>query len=104
MNHSFNTKIAELYGVDEAIMIENMYFLTEKNKANEKHYYDGEYWTFNSIKAFSQLFPYWTERQIERILKSLVSKGCVKTGNYNKMAYDRTKWYSLTQKGLKNEK
>jgi hypothetical protein len=98
MNHSFNTQIANLYGVEEAIIIENIYFWISKNKANEKHFYDGDYWTYNSARAFTELFPYWTQRQLERILKNAELKGAIKTGNYNKVAYDRTKWYSLTDK------
>ena len=98
MNHSFNVDIAKIFGVEEAIVIENMFFWIEKNKANEKHYYDGSYWTYNSMKAFSHLFPYWSEKQVRRILKSLEDQGCVKTGNYNKITYDRTKWYALTER------
>lgn len=97
MNHSFNTEIAKLYGVEGAVIIENLYFWLAKNKANKKHFYDGEYWTYNSVNAFKELFPYWTERQIERILKNLEKDGAIITGNYNKLNYDRTKWYALTQ-------
>jgi len=95
MDHHFNTKIAELYGVNEAIIINNMAFWTMKNKANNKHFYDDRFWTYNSVSAFTKLFPYWSEKQIIRILKSLEEKGIVTVGNYNKAAYDRTKWYSL---------
>lgn len=96
MNHSFNTEVAELYGVEEAIIIENIYFWILKNKANDKHFHDECYWTYNSARAFTELFPYWTERQLERILKNAESKGAIKTGVYNKIKYDRTKWYSVT--------
>lgn len=97
MNHSFNTKIAEKFGVDGAIIIENLKFWIDKNKANKKHFYDNDYWTYNSTRAFTELFPYWTQRQIERILKNLEKEGAIKTGNYNKVGYDRTKWYGITQ-------
>ena len=69
MNHSFNAEIADMYGVNEAILIENIYYWVSKNKANGKHYHDGKYWTYNSTKAFSELFYYWSESQIERIIK-----------------------------------
>ena len=97
MNHSFNIKIAEKYGVNEAILLENIVFWIEKNKANDKHFYDGEYWTYNSANAFTKLFPYWTKRQIEHILKKLFDNGLIKKGSYNKHKYDRTLWYSLTK-------
>lgn len=95
MNHSFSIKIAKLYGVDEAIIIENLAFWITKNKANNKNYNDGFYWTYNSETAFTKLFPYWSRRQIQRILKSLEDKKIIKVGNYNKAKFDKTKWYTI---------
>ena len=100
MNHSFNTDVASRFGVDGAIIIENLFFWIQKNKANEKHFYDGSFWTYNSMRAFAELFPYWTHRQIERILKNLIKQGAISTGNYNKIPYDRTKWYTLNDSVL----
>ena len=96
-NHSFGVLIACKYGLEESIIIQNIYYWIAKNKANRKHFYDGKYWTYNSIEAFSELFPYWTKRQIERIIKSAITQGALIKGNYNKVAYDRTSWYSVTE-------
>lgn len=96
MNYILNVEVAVKYGVDEAIMLENIVFWIRKNQANNKHFYDGEYWTYNSVKAFSELFPFWSERQIDRILKSLEKQNAIIVGNYNKRGYDRTKWYAIT--------
>jgi hypothetical protein len=96
MNHSFNIEIAKEYGVEAAIIIENLNFWIEKNKANGKHFYDGKYWTYNSAKAFSELFPYWSAKQINRILNKLEQAGVIESQNYNQSSYDRTKWYSVT--------
>lgn len=96
MKYTFDPLIAKKYGVEGAVIIENLYFWIMKNKANDKNCFDGEYWTYNSVKAFEELFPFWSKRQIERILKNLEKGGAIKTGNYNKSSYDRTKWYALT--------
>lgn len=96
MDHAFNIEMAQKYGVDEAIVINNLHFWIVKNKANRTHFYDGFYWTYNSTRAFSELFPYWSERQIDRVLKSLKDKGAILVGNYNKVGYDRTRWFTLT--------
>ena len=69
------------------------------NEANETNYFDGDYWTYNSHRAYGELFPYMSKRQIETALQKLIENGLIKTGNYNKLAYDRTLWYALTQKG-----
>jgi len=99
MEHSFDIKIAQKYGILEAIIFKNIYFWIEKNKANEKHFYDDNYWTYNSKKAFSELFPYTTSRQIDYALKKLIDAGIIITGNYNSNTYDRTLWYSITKQG-----
>lgn len=99
MEHSFDINVAKKYGIQAAVLLKNIYFWIEKNRANETNFYDGYYWTYNSKKAFSDLFPYMTERQIDYTLKKLIEEEILVTGNYNKMAYDRTLWYAITKKG-----
>ena len=100
MVHSFDSEIAKEYGILEAILLNNLHYWIVKNQANNKHFYDGKYWTYNSIKAFKELFPYATERKIRTALGHLVEKEILVTGNYNQSTYDRTLWYALTNKGL----
>lgn len=100
MNHSFNVEIAERYGINCAILAENLYFWIKKNMANGANCYDGHYWTYNSINAFEELFPYMTKNQIRNALIKLEKEGLIITGNYNKSAYDRTKWYAFTDFGF----
>jgi hypothetical protein len=99
MTHIFDVEIAKEYGVNAAILLQNLGYWIMRNKANETNYYDGKYWTYNSRKAWSELFPYMSERQIDTAFKKLIDNGLVITGNYNKLKYDRTLWYALTQKG-----
>ena len=96
MEHSFNPEIATKYGLEEAILLNHIAFWTSKNKANEKHYHDGRYWTYNSTRAFSIQFPYIPQRTLTRKLQNLVDKGLLITANYNENKYDRTLWYALT--------
>lgn len=100
MIHNFDTDIAQKYGILEAILLNNIYYWIEKNKANETNFYDGTYWTYNSTRAFRELFSYATERQIKSALMKLREEGILLTGNYNKSPYDRTLWYALSEKGL----
>ena len=96
MNYSFDIFLAKEVGVNEAIMIQNLVFWISKNKANEKHYHDGRYWTYNSQQAFEEIFPFWSKYQIQRILKSLEEQSIILKGNYNKSSYDRTSWYGFS--------
>ena len=97
MVYSFDSRIAELYGVDEAVFIHNLYYWLMKNEANGRHYYDGKSWTYNSLQAFAKLFPFWSKRQVERIINNLKAKGAIHVGNYNPAGFDRTQWYALDE-------
>lgn len=99
MKHIFDVDIAKQYGVNAAILLENISYWIKQNEANGTNFFDGHYWTFNSRRAYRELFPYMSERQINTAFDKLISDGLVITGNYNKLAYDRTLWYALTQKG-----
>lgn len=96
MNHSFNTDYAELYGIEEAIILENIAFWIKKNESNNKNFYDGYTWTYNSAESFNKLFSYITPSKIRRCLLKLEELEVLKSGNYNKQGYDKTKWYSIT--------
>lgn len=94
-NYTFNYEIAVEYGSDEAIMIKNFLFWIEKNRQRQINFYDARTWTYNSIDSFAALFAFWTKKQVRRILNSLIKKGVLIKGNYNKIAYDRTNWYAF---------
>lgn len=100
MEHSFDIDLAKKYGILEAILLKNLWFWIKKNEANEKNFFDGTYWTYNSTKAFNELFPYASESTIKRTLKKLQDLGLIKTGNYNEVAYDRTLWYAFEPLGI----
>lgn len=98
-DYHFKGSIAKEVGVDGAIMLNHLQYWILHNKAHETNFHDGEYWTYSTKKALCEIFPFWTEKQIRRILDNLINDGYLKTGNYNKTAYDRTLWYTLTEKG-----
>lgn len=99
MEHSFNVYIAEKYGVHAAILLNNIEHWIAHNKANNINYRDGYYWTFNSKRAFAELFPYMNERQIDYALKKLIDGGIIITSKYNTSAYNHTLWYTITKLG-----
>lgn len=95
---NFDIDVAKLVGTDAAILLSNIEFWVAKNEANNKSFFEGRYWTYNSINAWCRLFPYLTERQIRRCLEKLEKENFIVVGNFNKKKYDRTKWYSTTRK------
>jgi hypothetical protein len=95
--HSFDPKIAEMVGIAPAVIYQNIVWWIAKNEANNDNLIDGHYWTYNSVRAFATLFPYLTEDQVRRALDKLVECDLVVVGNHNKSAYDRTKWFRLSE-------
>jgi len=100
MIHQFDTEIAKEVGILSAVIFSNIQHWIEKNATNERHYHDGRYWTYNSMKAFQEQFPYVSHRQIETALIKLKDADLIMTGNYNAMQRDRTLWYALTDKAI----
>lgn len=91
---TFDPSIAKEFGTDSAIILSNIEFWQSTNEANKINFYDGVYWTYNSVEAFNTSFNYLTYAQIRRCLDKLIDAGILIVGNYNNSAYDRTKWYS----------
>ena len=93
--HSFDVDEAIKYGMESAVLLSNIRYWLEKNRANESNCHDGYYWTYNSAPAFNKLFPYISERSISRHLKNLCDTGVLLNANYNAMGYDRKYWYTI---------
>lgn len=90
----FDSDIAEFLDVNAAVIHQNIKFWCAKNRANGRHFYDNHYWTYNSRKAFKELFPFLSDQSIKSALKRLETAGYIMKGNYNKSTYDRTLWYA----------
>ena len=96
MEHHFNIVLAQEYGIEESILIHNLYYWIHKNACNNKHCHEERYWTYNTTKAFASLFPYMNETKIFRSLKKLEECGFIIKGNFNEMKTDRTCWYAFS--------
>lgn len=94
--YHFSAELAQQYGLDEAIMLHNLAYWMRKNALDGRNIHDGQVWTFSSLEAFTEWFPFWSVKQIRRILASLEQQALIRKGNYNKRATDRTTWYTIT--------
>lgn len=97
----FCVEAAVKYGVCEAVVLQSFAFWLQKNFKDGRNRHDGLIWTFNSLEAMLKYFPYFTYNQLRRIINKLKEAGLIKICNYNKMAYDKTRWFSLTELGEK---
>jgi len=94
MIYQCDSDVVKDVGANAAIIYQNIKFWCEKNAANEHHFHEGLYWTYNSMEAFCKLFDCFTVSQIKTALNKLEENGFIKSGNFNKSGYDRTKWYA----------
>ncbi len=97
--YSFYDDIAAECGINASILFYNISHWVDLNEKNGTNFHDGRYWTFNSMEAFSGQFPFLSSKQIRTALAKLEDHGYILTGNYNKLPFDRTKWYAITEKG-----
>jgi len=99
---NFNPDIAKDVGTDAAIIFENICFWVWSNKTSQEgreekpSFIENKWWTYSSGEAFSKQFTWLTIRQIWRNLKKLEKNNYIQTGIFNKVKYDRTKWYSVS--------
>ena len=92
----FDIDVAIQYGEREAVIIQLFQFWISKNKANNKNFYNGHYWTYNSVEAWQQLLPLYTKKQLRSTLDNLCQQGVLIRGNFNKNKFDRTCWYAFS--------
>ena len=88
-------KLADKIGLSECIILSQLHYWLEINKENNVNFHDGNYWVFHTISQWEKQFPFWCEKTIRNTFKSLEKQNLIKTGNYNKHRYDRTKWYTI---------
>ena len=100
MIHSFNTDLAEQYGIEKALLLDHFCYWIAENERNEKNQIDGRTWVYNTSKALNEKFHYIPQKSIARHLKELENNGILISGNFNKVSFDRTKWYALSDEYL----
>jgi len=96
----FDDAIAMKYGVNCAIILTNIRFWVRHNKANRKNFHEGYYWTYNTVQAFAELFPYLSPKQIRTCLDKLKNDNVLLCSKFNKASYDHTQWYTISSYGM----
>ena len=91
--------LAKKIGLNEAIILQQVHYWL-KTSAKQR---DGKTWTYNTYQDWQKQFPFWSERTIRRTIKNLEDEGYLISGNYNKLAYDKTKWYTIDYEKLNAE-
>lgn len=88
-------ELACAVGLNEAIILQQIYYWTDINEKRKQNFADGHYWVYNSCRQWREQFPWLSERTIQRLFSSLEKRGLIISGTYNKLKMDRTKWYRV---------
>lgn len=98
---TINRKLAKCLGLKEAVIFQQIHYWLEINKKTKNNFKEKKYWTYNSIKKWHEdEFDFLSLRTVERTLKSLENDGLLICKTFNKMAGDKTKWYTIDYEKL----
>ena len=92
--------VAVRYGFEEAVFLDAIVHWYQTNRANGRNFHDGRWWTHNSVRTFQETFPWWTQKQLRRIIQSCRDQGALLAGNFNRDKRDHTGWYSPSEELL----
>lgn len=93
-------QLATIIGLNESIVLQQIHYWLEINRKANVNYKDRHYWTYNTYDKWKEQFPFWSVNTIRRIIKSLEQQKLIIYGNYNKLKFDRTKWYRIDYERL----
>lgn len=102
-NHSFNVGIRKSVGcTDSALIHFHIAFWVRHNftQKTKDHFHKNRWWTYLSQSSISNHFEYLNRFQVQRCIKKLVEADLIITDNFNKKSYDKTTWYTLTDKAI----
>ena len=78
--------------ISEAAVLQQINYWLQK----KQNYHECHYWVYNSLEEWTKQFTWIkTAKTMKRQFDWLEERGIVITGNYNKLKFDRTKWYTI---------
>lgn len=72
----------------------------EREKFSQRNIRDGQCWSYNSLKDLQNYFDFWSIKTLRTIISHCERLGLIIIGDFNKHKYDKTSWYTLTDKAL----
>jgi hypothetical protein len=100
-NIPVNTQLATEIGLNETIVLRQVYYWIEHNEVENINFRDGKYWVYNSMKQWKEdNFPFFSEKTIERAFKSLRERNIIIVGDYSEIRTKRPNWYTINDDEL----
>lgn len=95
-------ELAMIIGLNEAVILQQIHYWVENAKAEQRNFYDGRYWVYNTYKKWQEQFPFIKVDTVRKTILKLEKINLLITGNYNKFGYDKTKWYTVDYERLES--
>ncbi|GIN74228.1 hypothetical protein J14TS2_47030 [Bacillus sp. J14TS2] len=92
---AFGKELAKTIGLNESIVLEKLNERVEK----EGTPLDGRVWIERTYEEWQEDFSFWSIATIKRTFASLKRQGLIQMEQHGKHRYDRTNWYTLSEKG-----
>ena len=100
---SFYPNLARVLGVNEAIVLQQIWFYVNVNRENEseRHFHEDKWWVYNSYKQWSKrFFPWLTPRGVQSIILNLEKFKILESKQGFQDRNDRRKWYTVNRDEL----
>lgn len=92
-----DVKLATVIKLNPSIVLQQLNYWLHSSSAKK---INGKLWIYNSVKDWNKQFPFWGINTVQRILDSLEEDGLIESGNFNRLKFDRTKWYTINYEEL----
>lgn len=93
-------KLAKKIGLNQAMVLQQVHYWLENNKKANRNFHQERYWTYNTMDAWQEEFPFWSKETVRRTFDKLRKMGLLVVGNFNRYKMDRTIWYSIDYDAL----
>ena len=102
-------KLAVAFGLEEAIVVQQVYYWLRKNEAKEMnlplgaqdHFREGRWWTYNSYAGWQEQFPFWSVQKVGRVFRSAEEQGLLLSRQFEVRSWNQRKWYSISDEQLR---
>jgi hypothetical protein len=95
-NHKFNTAVAKRYGVNAAIVAEQLWLAINTDKA---FLHRGREWIRSSYAMLTVDLPFFSKNTVRRAVLKLIKNGVIIRAEINNSRFDRTYSYTFTDFG-----
>lgn len=99
--HQVIPSLAAEIGLNEAIFVQQLHWRIQNN---ECYYHNNRLWWYHTQENWVEVFPYWSEATVKRIIQSLRKKNILSIEKLSKDVLgkpsDRTNWFSINHESI----